>query len=200
MTEDEAQVWVRERVTAERFNQLETFAGMVIAENVRQNLIAPGTIPEIWARHIVDSLQLQAFASGERWLDIGSGGGFPGMVLAIAGCRPMMLVEPRRKRAEFLQACVDALGLDHIHVATRKVEQVEWPADVITARAVASVEKLLLAAGHCATTHTRWLLPRGSGDAADVSALLTRQRRVFHVEHSVTHPDSMILVLEGTGR
>ncbi len=201
MTEDEARDWTRSRTTVEQFERLEAFVGRVIEENSRQNLISPASIPAIWTRHVVDSLQLRDLGgAGGRWLDIGTGGGFPGMVLAIAGCRPMLLVEPRRKRAEFLQDGVAWLGLSDVSVAASKVEQIEWVADVITARAVASVEKLLLAAAHCATTKTRWLLPRGTVDAATLPSLSARHQLVFHVEQSLTHSDSAILILDGHNR
>ena len=202
MTEDEARDWVRARVSAEEFDALSQFVAWVVEENDRQNLISPASVPAIWVRHVVDSLQLRELAGGPSgsWLDIGTGGGFPGMVLAITGCAPIMLVEPRKKRAAFLDGCADRLGLSGVTVAACKVEQVDWIADVITARAVASVEKLLLAAAHCATTRTRWLLPRGTVDTAALPSLSARHQLVFHVEQSLTQSDSAILVLEGRGR
>jgi 16S rRNA (guanine527-N7)-methyltransferase len=195
MTEDEAHDWVRKQVDRATYDRLERFVELVVAENERQNLISPATIPTIWERHVVDSLQLLTIipARSGRWLDIGTGGGFPGMVLAIAGAQPMLMVEPRRKRAEFLSDCIDELQLKDATVAASKVEQVDWTADIITARAVASVEKLLLAAAHCATTSTRWLLPRGTVDVASLSALCARHHLVFHVKQSLTHPDSSII-------
>lgn len=198
MTEIEAQDWVRQRVDALAFDRMMSFVDMVVTENGRQNLISPATIPAIWDRHVVDSLQLTEIAGSAagRWLDIGTGGGFPGMVLAIAGCGPIMMVEPRRKRADFLAESIERLSLKDAQIAASKVENVEWTADVITARAVASVEKLLIAAAHCATKTTRWLLPRGTVDASSLPALCARHQLVFHVEQSLTRSDSSILVLE----
>jgi 16S rRNA (guanine527-N7)-methyltransferase len=195
MTEEEARDWAKGEVDTTAFTKLERFVDLVVAENERQNLISPATVATIWERHVVDSLQLLTIvpADAGRWLDIGTGGGFPGMVLAIAGAQPILMVEPRRKRAEFLSACVVELELTDARVAASKVEQVEWTADVITARAVAAVEKLLLAAAHCATTSTRWLLPRGTVDVASLPALCARHQLVFHVKQSLTHPDSSII-------
>ncbi len=195
MTEDEARDWVRGQVDGVAFDRISRFVDFVVSENQSQNLISPATIPTIWERHVVDSLQLLTIvpADAGRWMDIGTGGGFPGMVLAIAGARPILMVEPRRKRAEFLRDCVAVLSLGGAEVAASKVEQVDWVADVITARAVASVEKLLLAAAHCATTSTRWLLPRGTLDVASLPALCARHQLVFHVKQSLTHPDSSIV-------
>lgn len=198
MTESDARDWVRERLSGEQFDRIERFVAMVIEENGRQNLISRASVDAIWFRHVADSLQLVEIAGGKSgpWLDIGTGGGFPGMVLAIAGAAPIMMVEPRRKRAEFLQHCVDHLEIADAIVRAEKVEQVAFEADVITARAVASMEKLLRAAAHCATTTTRWLLPRGTVDAAALS-FLSAHEMVFHVEHSLTQENSAILVIDG---
>ncbi|RZM33276.1 MAG: 16S rRNA (guanine(527)-N(7))-methyltransferase RsmG, partial [Sphingomonas sp.] len=107
MTEDDAQSWTTERFGAEATERLNAFVAMVVEEAPHQNLIAPSTIPTIWDRHVVDSLQLIALAgadtSAKRWLDIGTGGGFPGMVVALVREGPVDLVEPRRRRADFLQ-------------------------------------------------------------------------------------------------
>ncbi|SFP56651.1 16S rRNA (guanine(527)-N(7))-methyltransferase RsmG [Sphingomonas rubra] len=197
MTEEEALAWTTERFDETVVERLRTFAAMVIAENERQNLISPASIPAIWSRHIVDSLQLLPLAPDKgTWMDIGTGGGFPGMVVAIARAAPIILVEPRRKRATFLDECAAALDLSHVRVETSKVERVEASAAVISARAVASVENLLRAAMHCATPATRWLLPRGSIDRAELSVAAAAQRMVFHVEQSLTHAGSSIVVLE----
>jgi 16S rRNA (guanine527-N7)-methyltransferase len=198
MTEIEARRWIVERWGEATEERLAAFVALVVEENERQNLIAPSTVPVIWTRHIVDSLQLLSLAPEHvgGWVDIGSGGGFPGLVLAIAGATPMLLVEPRRRRVEFLRNCIDRLGLSDVTVAADRIERVTAKADVITARAVSSVENLLRDATQCSTTTTRWLLPRGSIDTSELPALLRRYKLVFHVEQSLTHPDSSILVLD----
>lgn len=197
MTEDEALGWIEERFDGVVIDRLRAFSAMVIEENARQNLISPASIPSIWSRHVVDSLQLVSLAPLDgAWMDIGTGGGFPGLVVAIARDESMTLVEPRRRRAEFLQQCADQIGLAQVRVEACKVERVNGTAAVISARAVATVENLLRAAKHCATPTTRWLLPRGSIDRAELSAAVAAHRMVFHVEHSLTHADSSIVILE----
>jgi 16S rRNA (guanine527-N7)-methyltransferase len=202
MTEDDAQAWVTERFGAEATERLGAFVAMVVEEAPHQNLIAPSTIPTIWDRHVVDSLQLVALAgadtSTKRWLDIGTGGGFPGMVVALVREGPVDLVEPRRRRADFLQLCVARLGLgEQVRVHASKVENATADASIISARAVASLQNLLRGAAHCATKETRWLLPRGRFDEDELAALKQHWRFMFHVEQSVTNPESSIVVLDG---
>lgn len=197
MNEDQARAWIASRFGDPASHQIARFLEYVIAENRTQNLIAPASVADIWVRHAFDSAQLLLLAPDRwsTWLDIGTGGGFPGMIVALlAPERQVIMVEPRRKRAEFLARGAQAFGLANATVASTKVEQVTALADVISARAVASVENLLRAAGHCAKAETVWLLPRGRS-GADLADLSPRDRSMFHVEHSLTDPASTILVM-----
>jgi 16S rRNA (guanine527-N7)-methyltransferase len=194
----DARQWVEER-WPEALPVLDRLADLVTHENTRQNLIAPSTVPAIWSRHILDSLQLVPLAPDQgSWLDIGTGGGFPGLVVAAVRRQPTLLVEPRRRRAEFLTGAAAELGLDHVTVHAAKVESVEARAEIVSARAVASVAALVEAACHVASRDTLWLLPRGRFDPAELEPLRER-RPVFHVEQSLTDPASAILVLRGVG-
>ncbi|MEH3159862.1 MAG: 16S rRNA (guanine(527)-N(7))-methyltransferase RsmG [Sphingomonas taxi] len=198
MTEDDAKALVADRFGAGAVDRIDSFLHLVVAENDRQNLIAPSTIETIWTRHGLDSAQLMFHVeqSAEKWLDIGTGGGFPGIVVALLFNGAVTMVEPRRKRADFLQACVDHLSIPRATVLARKVEAVAGTFDVISARAVASVEKLLQAAGPCATPDTRWILPRGRIDPEYLGTLQRDKTHMFHVEHSLTDPASAILIVD----
>ncbi|MCU6454214.1 16S rRNA (guanine(527)-N(7))-methyltransferase RsmG [Sphingomonas sp. A2-49] len=204
MTEDDARAIVTERFGSARTDRLAAFLELVADENGRQNLVSPSTLPTIWVRHGLDSAQLLFHVKHSGpWLDIGTGGGFPGLVIGLLGDAPVTLVEPRKKRATFLEQCVDRFGLGHVVVEARKVESVTGSFATISARAVASVEKLLPAAEHCATPATRWILPRGQLDDTYLAVLRRDRSRVFHVEQSLTDPQSSILIVDrktGTGR
>jgi 16S rRNA (guanine527-N7)-methyltransferase len=197
MTEEEARGWIAERAGSDAMASIERFLTMVTDENDRQNLIAPSTVATIWNRHALDSAQLVAMAPApaKSWLDIGSGGGFPGIIVAVLSDAHVTMVEPRRRRAEFLAHAVDVLGVDATVHQTR-IENVEEQFDVISARAVASIDKLGVMARHCAHRSTRWLLPRGQIDETTLSHL-SGKARVFHVEQSLSDPASSILVVDG---
>ena len=200
MTEDEARELVRAEVGNEAYRGLERLVELVIAENQRQNLIGPSTIGAIWNRHILDSIQLITLAGPEPglWLDIGTGGGFPGLAVAFASRRPMILAEPRRRRAEFLADVVDELRLGHVQVRQHKVEQInDIHAAVISARAVSSIVALFSAGSRCSTPQTQWLLLRGANYDNDVQQAMAAWSATFHVEHSLTDPRSRIVVATG---
>ncbi len=199
MTEEDARAWMVAHFGDYVVDRVAEFVAMVVAENERQNLISPASIGEIWARHVVDSAQLVALAppAAQTWIDIGTGGGFPGVVVALCWSGTVTMIEPRRRRAEFLQQRVETLGLaGRTAIHARKIETITEHADVISARAVASVEKLLQAARQCATPSTRWILPRGRSSADDD---LPAGEAMFHVEHSITDPASRILLIDGMG-
>jgi 16S rRNA (guanine527-N7)-methyltransferase len=203
VNEEAARGWIAGRHGTDAAERIAAFLDLVIAENTRQNLVSPASVNAIWSRHAADSAQLLGLvhAGWQSWIDIGTGGGFPGMVIALlAPERTVVMVEPRRKRAAFLDACVDALDLPKASVVQARIEMVDQTADVISARAVASVENLLQAAGHCAKADTTWLLPRGSAAERDQASLAKLNPSMFHVEHSITDPQSTILVMKGRVR
>lgn len=202
MTEDQARDWVVARFGAEAADRIDHFLNLVVVENDQQNLIAPSTISTIWSRHALDSVQLIPLADRPdgQWVDIGTGGGFPGMVVALAWPGKVALVEPRKRRADFLRDCAETLGIaDRVSVHASKIEAVAIKGDIISARAVATVENLLRAAAHCGKQDTRWLLPRGRLDEREIKTLKRHWRFVFHVEHSITSADSSIVILDRVG-
>ncbi|MES2046288.1 MAG: 16S rRNA (guanine(527)-N(7))-methyltransferase RsmG [Pseudomonadota bacterium] len=203
MTEEEAQCWIADRHGSAGVERMMRLAALVRDEASRQNLIAPSTLDEMWARHIVDSAQLIPFADAYpgNWLDIGTGAGFPGLVVAALTERPIWLVEPRKRRADFLSACCDALGVaSRTTVVTGKVERAHVQAAVISARAVASLWELLGAAQHCSTWNTLWLLPKGRSAREEIASAQQSWHGAFHVEHSVTDPESLIVIAKEVTR
>ena len=189
---------LRTRYGVSRETLLGEYASLLRDENERQNLIARSTLADLWTRHILDSEQLLGWAAphgSASWLDIGSGAGLPGIVIAILQDGPVTLVEPRRKRAEFLSEASQRLGLTNVKVLQRKIEQVTGEkADYITARAVASLPALLAASIHCAHKDSVFILPKGRSAHSEVEAARGAWHGAFHVEQSVTDPGSHIVI------
>ena len=187
------------RETTERLDRLKA---IVLAESRLQNLISESSIEAFDDRHLADSLQLLPLLPGGVMVDIGSGGGFPGLVL---GCvRPDIchLVEPRAKRAAFLQTASHALGIeDHVDVHACKIERLELPpVAAITARAVASLDRLFAMAAHLADENTRWVLPKGRSAASELAEARKTWQGAFRLVASRTDPEAAIVIAEGVRR
>ncbi len=181
--------------------RLDRLAIMLKEENARQNLIAAATLPFLWQRHFADSAQLLRFLDGEPsgpWLDLGSGAGFPGLVIACLRPRwTVRLVESRRRRIEWLEHCCNALALDQCAVLGARLERVEsFSAGVISARAFAPLDSLLDLSARFSTPDTLWLLPKGRSAGLELAALPKCRARLFHVEQSLTDAEAGII----TGR
>jgi 16S rRNA (guanine527-N7)-methyltransferase len=200
MTEEDAQTWLQDQcgVSRETMAQLDAFRQMVVDENGQQNLISAATIPTFWARHIVDSAQLidsaPAVSEGE-WLDLGSGAGFPGIVIGLMRDMPITLVESRRKRAEFLETARVSLGLSHVRVVHQRLEVMPTrPFEVITARAFAPLPRLFETACRFATKKTVWILPKGQSAREELESISETWHGSFHVKQSVSDPAASIIV------
>lgn len=203
MTEEEARRWINDRFGVSRETLLGALVEEVIAEAGQQNLISPSTMSAIWSRHVVDSAQLLALAGDDNraWLDIGTGAGFPGLVIACLTERPVTLCEPRRRRADFLERTASRLGLaDRVVVEACKVERLSGDYPVISARAVATLDALFYSATGVSGRMTTWLLPKGRGALEEVEAARKTWHGSFHVEHSITDPESYIVVATGVRR
>jgi 16S rRNA (guanine527-N7)-methyltransferase len=203
--EEQARAFVAERCDAAAMARLEVLIAALREENERQNLVSAASLDHVWQRHIADSAQLlDHVPRGTReaglWLDLGSGAGFPGLV--IAAMRPeieVVLVESRKRRIEWLQSMIDRLGLERCSVAGMRLELLEGPpARVISARAFAPLDKLLRLSARFSTGGTCWLLPKGRSAALELQGIGGKWQKLFHVEQSVTDPEAAILVGQGT--
>lgn len=190
-------------VSRETFARLTGYVDLLLEESKRQNLIGRSTVDEIWQRHIADSAQLVRFAPrlDSSWLDIGSGAGLPGIVIAILTEGSVTLVEPRRLRADFLQRAADALDLgERVAVEATKVERIAGAFEVITARAVASLDVLLSISRHLSTDKTLWLFPKGKSARFELDEARRSWQGRFRLEPSVTSREAAILVASGVRR
>ena len=188
-------------VSRETRERLVTFAALLERWNSRINLVSPRDLPSLWSRHVADSLQLALdLPPGAPFLDLGSGGGFPGLVLAIAAEAPVTLIESDQRKAAFLREAARTCAVTATVLACR-IEQAETPpASWITARALASVPRLLELAKPLLAPGGTCLFLKG----AQADAELTAARRGWHMAAtclpSRTHPNSCIMSIRDPWR
>lgn len=198
--ETEAKAYVESLAGVDALECLTRYEELLLAENQRQNLISKPSEANLWVRHIADSAQLLEHVDHTRpigpWLDLGTGPGLPGLVIAILRPKvPVVLVESRARRVEFLENCVSTLGLTNCDVRGERLERVSpFPAGVISARAFAPLEKLLRLSAPFSTSDTRYLLPKGRSAAHELKQVKPSIRKMFHVKHSLTDADAGIIV------
>jgi len=200
-TEAQARDWLAERARADGavMDRLERLVALLREENERQNLVSAASLDRVWQRHIADSAQLLEWIPAGHamtpWLDLGSGGGFPGLV--IAALMPdveVVMVEARPLRTQWLQRALDSMELRAARVITSKLESVQaFPAAVISARAFAPLDKTLRLSARFSTNDTMWVLPKGRA-ARDELMQLRGWNHMFHVEQSLTDAESGIIV------
>lgn len=198
MTEDEARAWIRERFGVPRETLLNRFGAILREESARQNLISAASFDHLWVRHFVDSAQLiplAAHAGEGAWLDVGTGAGMPGLVVALLVDRPVVMVEPRAKRAEFLVRAAAELGVSaRIQASRIEAYRADRAAAIVSARAVAALPDLFKSTAHCTDSSTIWLLPKGRSAQSEVEDARAKWQGVFHVEPSITQPESGIVI------
>jgi 16S rRNA (guanine527-N7)-methyltransferase len=194
-------------VSRETLARLETLAALLLEWQARMNLVAASTLPQLWTRHIADSLQLLGLVDGRIWADLGSGAGFPGLVLACALAdtpgASVHLVESTAKKAAFLREVVAATKIPAI-VHNQRIEEFavrgDVRVDIVTARALASLDRLLVLAEPLLKTGAKALFPKGQ----DVEAELTHASKYWTIQASLlpskTSPDSRIVLVTGAKR
>lgn len=138
-------------VSRETTGRLAQYVALLRRWQAAENLIAPSTLPEVWRRHVADSAQLTAlFPDARVWIDLGSGAGFPGLVVAILGAEQpgthVHLIESNRKKAAFLRQVIRETGAPAVvHAERAEAVLASWrePVDRVSARALAPLSRLL---------------------------------------------------------
>lgn len=207
MTDGEAAFLAAHPVSRETLDRLHLYAALLRKWTPRINLISKGALDELWHRHMRDSAQLMALApeSARTWCDLGSGGGFPGLVVAILArdVRPglsVTLIEADKRKAAFLRTVNRDVGMD-VQVLDERVEAAPpQGADVLSARALAPLPKLLgLARRHLAPDGTA-LFPKGAQHASEHREALELWRFRCETRSSETDPDAVILSISELSR
>lgn len=194
-------------VSRETEARLATLASLLRKWSPRINLVSRTTLDDLEHRHIADSAQLFALRppTARHWADLGSGGGFPGLVIAILAAEQapdltVTLVESDRRKAAFLATAARACTITPRIIPTRIESLPPLGADVLSARALAPLPRLLeLAAPHIAETGIA-LFPKGAGHAQEIDTALASWRFSVQKLPSQTDPDGTLLLLRGIAR
>jgi 16S rRNA (guanine(527)-N(7))-methyltransferase RsmG len=178
--------------------KLREYLALLIRWNARINLVAGDNADALWQRHVLDSVQLAPLlpAADGPLVDLGSGAGFPGLVLALISERETHLVEADRRKCAFLQEAARILALPHITIHPTRIEAtVLPPAAVVTARALASLPDLLRHAHRILAPDGVALFPKGRTVEQELTAAAAGW--TMHIERfrSRTDPESTILRL-----
>lgn len=189
-------------VSRETLARLSVYLELLQHWQQRINLVGASTMRDPWRRHILDSAQLLPHLPPKTnsLIDLGSGAGLPGMVLALLGVQGVHLIEANRRKAEFLRAVARATAAEVTVHGERAEQLAPWPADVVTARALAPLPRLLALAAPFLGANTTCLFLKGRS----VEHELTAARKSWHMMPrmfaSLSEPSSVVLELRGIGR
>ena len=200
ITTDRDQVAGKLGLSQQVIGKFDRYVALLEEEQAKMNLVGASTLPAVWTRHIWDSAQLYEHLSpsDKTVLDLGSGAGFPALVLAVMDTekkRMFHLVESDGKKCAFLNKVIEECALN-AHVHNERIEQMEkFGADVITARALAPLDKLIKYAFPFFKPETRCLFMKGAKAQEELNAALKKYR--FRVEkiRSVSSEEGTILLL-----
>ena len=199
------QFQTRTGATPEQMVDLDAFRLMLIETNAVMNLVGPDTLPDFWNRHAIDSWQLLTHAPEARtWADIGAGAGFPGVVLAIFLKRTpgakIWLIDSLAKRCRFLDQAKAALALDNAVVVYGRAEDQTVSCDVVTARAVAPLDRLLGYAQPFFRAGAQGLFLKGEKVEAELSEARRSWQFQADVSPSISDPRGRILSVRSPRR
>lgn len=185
-------------VSRETRARLETYANLLNKWQKAINLVSASTLPDLWRRHMLDSAQLYPLLpkGAETLVDFGSGAGFPALVLAIMGVPNVHVVESDTRKCSFMRQVARETGTS-LSVHNCRIEDLSpFPADIITARALAPLESLLKFAKPFTTPSTKCLFLKGKS----IQEELTAANYLWHIKYrlieSLSDPDGSVLVVE----
>lgn len=193
-------------VSRETIDRLKMFESVLKKWNAKINLISRHSVPDIWRRHIVDSIQVyRSVDAAGHWTDIGSGGGLPGIVVAIMASEEspetrVTLIESDQRKCAFLRNAARECGA-RVEVISKRIELVEPQcADVLSARALADLSKLLEYCERHLDPKGVAVFPKGANWKKEVDNAFKTWRFDFEPITSLTEPDAVLLKIKGVAR
>jgi 16S rRNA (guanine527-N7)-methyltransferase len=189
-------------VSRETLARLEAYASLLTRWSARINLVGRDTLADLWRRHILDSAQLHSWvpSAAGNLIDLGSGAGLPGLVLAILGVPGVELIEADSRKAAFLREAARVAEVD-VTIRPCRVEAVApHPAAVVTARACAPLDRLLDLAERFLAPQTLCLFPKGERFAEELTLACKAWTMCVSVEQSLSDRRGVILRLQQVTR
>ncbi|MEK6734498.1 MAG: 16S rRNA (guanine(527)-N(7))-methyltransferase RsmG [Pseudomonadota bacterium] len=176
---------------------IEKYIKLLKQWNKKINLISANDLQELKERHVMDSLQLLKYINKDQVLyDIGSGAGFPGLMLSYAGVKEVHLVERITKKANFLTLAA-AFSKDQLRIHNLSAEDIRCDkCDVITARGLSSLENIFEATQNIVKENTRYILLKGRNTEEEIKKALENWQFKYIIHQSVTSPDGYVLEAE----
>lgn len=184
-------------VSRETLERLKAYADLLMVWNKKINLVGPATVPDLWTRHMLDSAQLfPLIPAGTRTLlDLGSGAGFPGLVLAIMGVPGVHLAESDQRKCAFLREAA-RIAQAPVTVLAKRIEEVSpFPADVVTARALAPLAELLDWSAPFLGENSLCIFPKGQNVEVELTQAYKRWRITVDRRPSRTDPRGTIVCI-----
>jgi 16S rRNA (guanine527-N7)-methyltransferase len=193
-----------QNVSRETFSGLEIYAALLVKWQKAINLVSPDSLKDLWRRHFLDSAQLlPLLPEGEDAItDFGSGGGFPGLVLAILTKRQVHLIESDARKCAFLREVAHAAGIGpRVTVHNKRFDQLQaWPAPAITARACANLGELLEHVAPFLAPETVCLFLKGAKADDELTEARRHWNMLLERRRSVTDSSGTILILKDLKR
>lgn len=193
-------------VSRETFERLQTYVDLLKKWNPKINLVSKISLADVWTRHIQDSLQVaKQSVTGKRWLDIGSGGGLPGIVAAIyhqseTPNRQFVLIESDQRKSAFLRTAIRECGLNAT-VISKRIEQADpQSAHIISARALADLSTLFELSQRHVVEDGIMLFPKGKTWRNEVEQAQQTWNFDYEAIKSLTEPDAVLLMVKGVSR
>ncbi|WP_342267336.1 16S rRNA (guanine(527)-N(7))-methyltransferase RsmG [Candidatus Tisiphia endosymbiont of Empis tessellata] len=180
-------------VPREILDALEKYQSLTLKWNKTINLVSCNTEREFWVRHILDSLQLMKYINNQNihLIDVGSGGGFPGIVLSIAGIKNVTLVESDVRKSIFLLQA-SKISTNKVNVVNQRIENIKLDCDILTSRACAQLEKIFVYTQHI-NVRNKYLLFKGEQYQKEIEIAKKRWSFCHSMYDSETSNNSKIL-------
>ena len=186
-------------VSRETLQRLETYAALLTKWQAKINLVGPATLPDLWRRHFLDSAQLVPLLGAPKGtlVDLGSGAGFPGLVLAVMTDWRVHLVDSDQRKCAFLrQVALDCGVLDRVTIHAKRIEQIAGiAADVVTARACAPLDELLELAAPLVGEAGTCLFLKGAQVEEELTAAEHHWTMRLDKRGSITDPAGKLLII-----